>query len=582
MLFRRHWPMANRAAYLVVRDAGAAEDIAQEAFLSAVRSLDRFDRRRPFGPWLHRIVVNRAIDWSRARRCAARSASIRSGGRQAGCGGRPLTPARPGSSPTTSARRSPPSTRSDERSSCSATCSSSRRARSPKRWGCRGAPSTRACAGPGRARRAARGGAAVNEKRLREELRTNRCPARTRRRSVPGMSSGRRWPSATRLSSGRVAAPGPAWPWAPWRAPARCSRSPSPPPERRCGSGWRTPSTRRRWASRPIGAAYERALGREAPGRIRGGTLGRRRGRGAAPARRLLERRLVAERPVRRGRQGPRPCRGRAGWRRALVERGPGAGRGPGLGPGVLPRRLSQRRGPLRRRRLRRRRAAGGRAGGGDRAGVDAGPLRRCVAERPRLCGSGWLPGRSRRRQRRGSRLAAAQPASAAFPELARPRPHPGGRPRPDRGGPGRRRPPADALPAGAGKDRGGKRRSRELAVLVSSRGGGGRSPRVGCAARCSWWRRHGTAATPVLASSSPGWDALTAPSSPRTASGSSSAFAISTSGSSSPPKRGVDPIAVGDISSQFEPGEAATRRRSRGSRTGAAASGLESKGRIV
>jgi RNA polymerase sigma-70 factor (ECF subfamily) len=33
-----------------------------------VRSLDRFDRRRPFGPWLHRIVVNRAIDWSRARR----------------------------------------------------------------------------------------------------------------------------------------------------------------------------------------------------------------------------------------------------------------------------------------------------------------------------------------------------------------------------------------------------------------------------------------------------------------------------------------------------------------------------------
>src|SRR5215831_20581608 len=66
-LFRAHWGRAYRAAYLVVRDAGAAEDIAQEAFLSAVRSLDRFDRRRPFGPWLHRIVVNRAIDWARAR-----------------------------------------------------------------------------------------------------------------------------------------------------------------------------------------------------------------------------------------------------------------------------------------------------------------------------------------------------------------------------------------------------------------------------------------------------------------------------------------------------------------------------------
>jgi RNA polymerase sigma-70 factor (ECF subfamily) len=66
-LFRAHWHRAHRAAYLVVHDVAAAEDIAQEAFISAVRALDRFDRRRPFGPWLHRIVVNRAIDWARAR-----------------------------------------------------------------------------------------------------------------------------------------------------------------------------------------------------------------------------------------------------------------------------------------------------------------------------------------------------------------------------------------------------------------------------------------------------------------------------------------------------------------------------------
>jgi RNA polymerase sigma-70 factor, ECF subfamily len=66
-LFRAHWPRAYRAAYLVVHDAAAAEDIAQEAFLAAVRALDRFDNRRPFAPWLHRIVVNRAIDWARAR-----------------------------------------------------------------------------------------------------------------------------------------------------------------------------------------------------------------------------------------------------------------------------------------------------------------------------------------------------------------------------------------------------------------------------------------------------------------------------------------------------------------------------------
>jgi RNA polymerase sigma-70 factor, ECF subfamily len=70
-LFRLHWPRAYRAAYLVVHDSAAAEDIAQEAFLAAIRNLDRFDRNRPFGPWLHRIVVNRAIDWSRARQLRA-------------------------------------------------------------------------------------------------------------------------------------------------------------------------------------------------------------------------------------------------------------------------------------------------------------------------------------------------------------------------------------------------------------------------------------------------------------------------------------------------------------------------------
>ncbi|HVW17601.1 MAG TPA: RNA polymerase sigma factor [Solirubrobacteraceae bacterium] len=65
-LFERHWDTAYRAAYLIVHDAAAAEDVAQEAFLSALAALDRFDRRRPFAPWLHRIAVNRAIDHVRS------------------------------------------------------------------------------------------------------------------------------------------------------------------------------------------------------------------------------------------------------------------------------------------------------------------------------------------------------------------------------------------------------------------------------------------------------------------------------------------------------------------------------------
>src|ERR1700744_3513335 len=85
-LFRRHWRSAHRAAYLVCLDAAGAEDFAQEAFLAAVRSLDRFDHRRPFGPWLHRIVVNRAIDWTRRR--TARH--------EAGAGALPDLPADPG------------------------------------------------------------------------------------------------------------------------------------------------------------------------------------------------------------------------------------------------------------------------------------------------------------------------------------------------------------------------------------------------------------------------------------------------------------------------------------------------------
>jgi len=80
-LYASHWPRAHRAAYLVVHDAGAAEDIAQDAFLAAVDALDRFDRRRPFGPWLDRIVINRAIDWARreALRCSAGDPAERSG-----------------------------------------------------------------------------------------------------------------------------------------------------------------------------------------------------------------------------------------------------------------------------------------------------------------------------------------------------------------------------------------------------------------------------------------------------------------------------------------------------------------------
>jgi RNA polymerase sigma-70 factor (ECF subfamily) len=67
-LFDRYWTHAWRAAYAVTADRGLADDAAQEAVEKAFASLQRFDESRPFGPWLKRIAVNRAIDHLRRSR----------------------------------------------------------------------------------------------------------------------------------------------------------------------------------------------------------------------------------------------------------------------------------------------------------------------------------------------------------------------------------------------------------------------------------------------------------------------------------------------------------------------------------
>lgn len=67
-LFERYWGAAWRAAYAVTGRRAMADDVAQDAFERAFAALGRFDERRPFGPWLHRIVVNRALDLLRSER----------------------------------------------------------------------------------------------------------------------------------------------------------------------------------------------------------------------------------------------------------------------------------------------------------------------------------------------------------------------------------------------------------------------------------------------------------------------------------------------------------------------------------
>ncbi len=61
-LVRRYAERAFRAAYRVVRDQQAAEEVLQEALIKAYRALPRFEARSSFYTWLYRITVNLALD----------------------------------------------------------------------------------------------------------------------------------------------------------------------------------------------------------------------------------------------------------------------------------------------------------------------------------------------------------------------------------------------------------------------------------------------------------------------------------------------------------------------------------------
>ena len=60
-LVARHQTKAVRTAYLITRDLGLAEDIVQDSFLQAYRSISGFDSTRSFEPWFMRSVVNASV-----------------------------------------------------------------------------------------------------------------------------------------------------------------------------------------------------------------------------------------------------------------------------------------------------------------------------------------------------------------------------------------------------------------------------------------------------------------------------------------------------------------------------------------
>ena len=72
-LVRVHQQVAFRTAYVIIGDAAEAEDAAQEAFVKAYLSLNRFRRGAPFRPWLLTIVANEARN---RRKAAGRRAGL--------------------------------------------------------------------------------------------------------------------------------------------------------------------------------------------------------------------------------------------------------------------------------------------------------------------------------------------------------------------------------------------------------------------------------------------------------------------------------------------------------------------------
>jgi len=66
-LVERHSRNVFHLAYRMTRNEHDAEDVVQEAFLKAYRSLDRFEERAHFGSWIYRIATNCAYDSLRAR-----------------------------------------------------------------------------------------------------------------------------------------------------------------------------------------------------------------------------------------------------------------------------------------------------------------------------------------------------------------------------------------------------------------------------------------------------------------------------------------------------------------------------------
>ena len=67
-LYKLYSKSMYNVGYRIVKNEAEAEDVLQEAFISAFRNLSNYRRDASFGSWLKRIVVNKAINVLKSRK----------------------------------------------------------------------------------------------------------------------------------------------------------------------------------------------------------------------------------------------------------------------------------------------------------------------------------------------------------------------------------------------------------------------------------------------------------------------------------------------------------------------------------
>jgi RNA polymerase sigma-70 factor (ECF subfamily) len=67
-LYKLYYRNMYNTCLRILNDSAEAEDVMQEAFLSAFEKINTYEGKVSFGSWLKRIVVNRSLDALRKRK----------------------------------------------------------------------------------------------------------------------------------------------------------------------------------------------------------------------------------------------------------------------------------------------------------------------------------------------------------------------------------------------------------------------------------------------------------------------------------------------------------------------------------